>query len=603
MATLTLNTDGETYTNTSTWASDTAGASAVGIDADNVIFINEAGGVVQAEQDEGVQARGENTTIENQIGGLFQSITSEPVIDATSAARGVTVRNYGEMVGRVNLSAGNDAFLQAGTLIVPLNADGSVSQPFTAVGLADGADEMTVDYSTFTFDFRDAAASLATTRVGLFGGTGEDVFTIDDLDGRFEYFRVGQFETLSLMASDGPVTTTLDGTVSTFENVSTLEINDNVSAILTSMAFAGIAVTGSEGANALNLTADTVVADINLGGGDDSFTAVAGTTHGNVFGGAGNDTLTSGADSAGILYGEAGNDTLLGGAFADTLEGGLGADTLTGGAGADIFSGSVADFDGDTVTDLSGEDRLEIAGVLKIVETDAAQSAQIVTNNGAVNFTIGSDLSSSGFISTGQTAGNTSSRIIADLADLNEGVALTGAAVNGIAVEDYLSSDTATDFTVTLREADIAADFNNSLGVYEIRGDGTIADVRLLSLNVKDGGTFDVEDLDDGSTLGFFIVQDGADSLTAGAVLDIDVSSGGAVLEVDGAASDLTIFVSHDANLNVDNAEHVVSGAAEDGSGALAMGFEDLVRTTNSDDDFQDVVFQVDALLPPDPVA
>jgi|TARA_R100000501_G_scaffold14680_2_gene26631 hypothetical protein len=607
MATITLNTNDTTTNNDDTLESVDAGTSAVGINGDNVNFINLDGGIVRAVQGEGVQARGANATIENRLGGLFESETSEPIIDSTGDAAGVTLRNFGEISGRVILSTGDDSYLQAGTWGVPLNPDGTIIEGLTAVGLSGGDDRMTVDYSTFEFDFRGGAQSTAETRIGVFGGEGEDIFTVDNLDGTFQYFQVGEFETLELKASNGAVTTIIDASSSDFfytdrdgdlitNEIAKIEVLAGVTAVLRGIELLGTSVTGDEGDNSVSLAKNSTVGDIDLGGGNDSFTAAAGSTHGTVLGGAGNDTLTSETESGATLNGGVGNDVLVGGA---------GADTLTGGAGADIFRGTLESFDGDTITDLSSEDSLDISGVYYLRESNTPQTATFVTNDDDDDFslTIDSDLSSAGFITTGQAAGETSSRIIADLADLDEGVALADAQVNGVAVDEYLSSDTATDFRVSLREADITADFDNSLGVYEVRGDGTIADVRLLSLNVKDGGTFNVQDLDDGSTLGFFIVQDGAASLTDGAVLDIDVSSGDAVLEVDGAESDLTIFLSHDADLNVDNSEHVVSGAAEDGSGALAMGFEDLVRTANSDDDFQDVVFQVDALLPPDPVA
>ena len=54
-------------------------------------------------------------------------------------------------------------------------------------------------------------------------------------------------------------------------------------------------------------------------------------------------------------------------------------------------------------------------------------------------------------------------------------------------------------------------------------------------------------------------------------------------------------FLSHDASRNPDGAQHVLSGVAPDGSGALQLGFEDMLRGGESDDDFQDVVVTVTA--------
>jgi Ca2+-binding RTX toxin-like protein len=58
----------------------------------------------------------------------------------------------------------------------------------------------------------------------------------------------------------------------------------------------------------------------------------------NLFGGAGNDTLTGGS-GADQLFGQAGNDTLLGKGGNDTLTGGDGDDVLTGGTGDDQVFG------------------------------------------------------------------------------------------------------------------------------------------------------------------------------------------------------------------------------------------------------------------------
>ena len=58
----------------------------------------------------------------------------------------------------------------------------------------------------------------------------------------------------------------------------------------------------------------------------------------NLFGGAGNDTLTGGSGGD-LLFGQSGNDTLLGKGGNDFLFGGAGNDTLTGGDGDDQVFG------------------------------------------------------------------------------------------------------------------------------------------------------------------------------------------------------------------------------------------------------------------------
>src|SRR5262245_39124687 len=77
-----------------------------------------------------------------------------------------------------------------------------------------------------------------------------------------------------------------------------------------------------------------------------------------VFGGAGNDTLTldeaNGALPKAILYGGAGNDTLTGGSGNDLLFGGAGNDTLLGKGGTDLLFGGAGN---DLLTGGTGNDQ------------------------------------------------------------------------------------------------------------------------------------------------------------------------------------------------------------------------------------------------------
>ena len=69
------------------------------------------------------------------------------------------------------------------------------------------------------------------------------------------------------------------------------------------------------------------------------------------------------ADAAGgTLYAGLGNDRLTGLGGDDVLKPGVGADTITTGAGADTVWGTLAELDGDTVRDLSSEDRIVLRG-------------------------------------------------------------------------------------------------------------------------------------------------------------------------------------------------------------------------------------------------
>jgi Ca2+-binding RTX toxin-like protein len=107
----------------------------------------------------------------------------------------------------------------------------------------------------------------------------------------------------------------------------------------------------------------------------------------NLFGGAGNDTLTGGSGND-MLFGQAGNDTLFGKGGADQLFGGDGDDVLVGGTGNDqVFGGAGNDLmiwnNGDG-TDLNeggtGIDTVEVNG------SNAADQFTVAPNGTRVRF-------------------------------------------------------------------------------------------------------------------------------------------------------------------------------------------------------------------------
>ena len=107
----------------------------------------------------------------------------------------------------------------------------------------------------------------------------------------------------------------------------------------------------------------------------------------NLYGGAGNDTLTGGSGND-LLFGEAGDDTLLGKGGADFLFGGSGNDTLTGGVGNDQVFGQAGNDrmiwnNGDN-TDLNeggaGNDTVEVNGA------NAADQFTVTPNGSRVRF-------------------------------------------------------------------------------------------------------------------------------------------------------------------------------------------------------------------------
>ena len=97
-----------------------------------------------------------------------------------------------------------------------------------------------------------------------------------------------------------------------------------------------------------------------------------------LFGGAGNDTLTGGSGND-LLFGGAGNDTLLGKGGNDLLFGGAGNDTLTGGAGNDQVFGEAGN-DRMIWNPGDGSDLFEGG--------DGSDTAEVNGGNGAEVFTI-----------------------------------------------------------------------------------------------------------------------------------------------------------------------------------------------------------------------
>ncbi len=91
---------------------------------------------------------------------------------------------------------------------------------------------------------------------------------------------------------------------------------------------------------------------VDGGAGDDIIKTGAGRD--DVFGGAGNDTIDAGSGHD-VVYGGDGNDTLRGGKGRDYLEGGAGNDVLEGGSGNDVLSGGLGD---DTLRGDVGNDRV-----------------------------------------------------------------------------------------------------------------------------------------------------------------------------------------------------------------------------------------------------
>ena len=186
------------------------------------------------------------------------------------------------------------------------------------------------------------------------------------------------------------------------------------------------------------------------------------------------------------------------------------------------------------------------------------------------------------------------------LPELTEGQAVSPAAINGIVNPGFLQGHNASGMSVTL-EANAQSEFDNTIGFYEIEAAGDLVNVQILAENAKTAtAQVDITVSDQANGIGFFLVQDGARTITqtafdADAFTFVSDGFGGFDLASQGnVLSGVTTFLSHDGTLNPDGQTHVLSGVSGDDQGALRIGFEDLLRDGTSDDDFQDVVLLVD---------
>ncbi|WP_261887319.1 Ig-like domain-containing protein [Vibrio aerogenes] len=112
-------------------------------------------------------------------------------------------------------------------------------------------------------------------------------------------------------------------------------------------------------------SADTITLSAALAAGK---TLIAGDTGSDGF-------VVTGSTGSQSVTGSAGGDTIDGGDGDDTLSPGAGTDTVTGGAGGDTFTGSVTDLNGDTIADLSADDRILLTGITGLSTSDVSFNA------------------------------------------------------------------------------------------------------------------------------------------------------------------------------------------------------------------------------------
>ena len=162
----------------------------------------------------------------------------------------------------------------------------------------------------------------------LFGDEGDDIFLVGPSSGIDSFDGGAGFDT---------VQATKNGIVITWSSLTDVEA-------ISSGGFTGVTIAGTSGDDIIDLSGVALsgIRNINGLGGNDSIT-----------GSAGSDTIIGGT----------GNDTLNGFDGSDILTGLTGADTLTGGAGADVFRDLAKNLAGDTITDFTVDDRINIQNI------------------------------------------------------------------------------------------------------------------------------------------------------------------------------------------------------------------------------------------------
>jgi len=258
------------------------------------------------------------------------------------------------------------------------------------------------------------------------------------------------------------------------------------------------------------------------------------------------------------------------------------------------FATTLDALDGANLLNVADNDQLSVNGVV-FASNDIVVDGQNVTI-GDSTFTVDADLGNSTFLAATNDGESTTVQLVEQLLgngqDLIEGQSVAADAIDGIVFEEFVTGngtdDAGTDFTITLEDS--VAGNQNSVGVFVFNEEtGAVSDVQIVAANAQDGGTATVSDVAEGEQLGFFLVQDGNDAISAlgdAFVFNFDTTNGASIDGADG----LEIFQSIDAGLNSDGQQHFLSGA--DANGSLRVGIEDL--TGLGDSDFQDVVFNIE---------
>ncbi|HTV69832.1 MAG TPA: hypothetical protein VMF90_14965 [Rhizobiaceae bacterium] len=273
------------------------------------------------------------------------------------------------------------------TGFVGLYFDAGVTEQGHTVDIREGG--QIVSFSGGTSAVRLWGVGSVVENAGLIHGRAEGVVMGGDLAG-----------TTSWITNSGTIVSP-EGEAVRHPTIDTMVLNNSglISGALLSYS-------GDDGIDKITNTG-RMIGNLELGGGNDTYSGASGLLMGNIFAGIGNDTITGGADGnefyGGVgndtLNGNGGNDLLNGEGGADKLNGGLGQDTLRGGLDNDRFifsaiSHSVVGAKADRIVDFddSGNDMIDLGALFGSVMTYRHSQAFTAVGQVRINDVAGGDV-------------------------------------------------------------------------------------------------------------------------------------------------------------------------------------------------------------------
>lgn len=200
-----------------------------------------------------------------------------------------------------------------------------------------------------------------------------------------------------------------------------------------------------------NDTITTGKGNDRIDGGLGNDTIKSGAGRDDVFGNGGDDVIDAGSGHD-VVYGGDGNDTLRGGKGRDTLEGGAGNDVLEGGSGNDVLSGGLGDdtIRGDAGNDVvytgAGKDTVDNKAGKDVVYGQSADDTITATGKGVTNTVTEVDMTKAlGSSITLQGSPEFQQRVAAD-------IELLRASPNGRQMLEQLDAAALKGNTVTISE-------------------------------------------------------------------------------------------------------------------------------------------------------